>query len=112
MKDGNSAGRIVWLDAARGIGILLIIVGHIIPMTLPFSHFIYSFHVPLFFFLSGMVLQKRHMSSAAAGQMGITGAVETGTSADVKRRRGFLRFVDLSVKRQRVFCIHMQCFPF
>ncbi len=88
MKDGSSAGRIVWLDAARGIGILLIVAGHIIPMTQPFSHFIYSFHVPLFFFLSGMVLQKRHMGSAVAGQMGITGA-----SADVKRRRGFLRFV-------------------
>ncbi len=63
MKDGRSEGRIAWLDAARGIGILLIVAGHIIPMTLPISHFIYSFHVPLFFFLSGMVLQKRSVCS-------------------------------------------------
>ena len=63
MKDERSEGRIVWLDAARGIGILLIVAGHILPMTLPISHFIYSFHVPLFFFLSGMVLQTRSVCS-------------------------------------------------
>lgn len=61
MKEKGGEGRIAWLDGARGIGILLIVLGHVIPMTTPISHFIYSFHVPLFFFLSGMVLQKRSM---------------------------------------------------
>ncbi len=66
MKEKGGEGRIAWLDGARGIGILLIVLGHVIPMTTPISHFIYSFHVPLFFFLSGMVLQKRSMCAAAA----------------------------------------------
>lgn len=41
-----------WIDIAKGIGILLIIIGHS-----PFSQFIkdviYTFHIPLFFFISG-----------------------------------------------------------
>lgn len=67
MKEKGIEGRIAWLDAARGIGILLIVLGHVIPMTTPISHFIYSFHVPLFFFISGMVLQKRSSHSFVAG---------------------------------------------
>ncbi len=45
--------RIEWVDSAKGIGILLVLFGH---TSLPNSivQFIYSFHMPLFFFLSGM----------------------------------------------------------
>jgi fucose 4-O-acetylase-like acetyltransferase len=47
--------RIEYLDIARGIGILLVVLGHNDLGTLsPLLHkTIYSFHVPLFFFLSG-----------------------------------------------------------
>ncbi len=47
--------RIETLDIARGIGILLVVLGHNDFAALsPFFHqVIYSFHVPLFFFLSG-----------------------------------------------------------
>lgn len=64
--------RILWLDAARGIGIILVILGHIIPMDQPFCHVIYSFHIPLFFFLSGMVLQLQKKEAEA-------GAIESGS---------------------------------
>jgi len=49
------AKRIEYLDIARGIGILLVVLGHNDFGSLsPFFHqVIYSFHVPLFFFLSG-----------------------------------------------------------
>lgn len=47
--------RIRWIDAARGIAILLVVLGHCIGnLTDPVNKVILSFHMPLFFFLSGM----------------------------------------------------------
>lgn len=47
--------RIEYFDVARGLGILLVVLGHNdFGVISPFlDQFIYSFHVPLFFFLSG-----------------------------------------------------------
>lgn len=44
--------RLTWIDAAKGIGIFLVFLGH---TTIPGNIFwyIFSFHMPLFFFLSG-----------------------------------------------------------
>lgn len=54
--------RIEWIDIAKGIGIILVIVAHAeIPYKSSFNNevlfqrfFVYSFHMPLFFFLSGL----------------------------------------------------------
>ncbi len=58
--------RIPWVDCAKGIGIFLVVYGHVargisgsglVPETFVFQwvdYLIYSFHMPLFFFLSGM----------------------------------------------------------
>ena len=46
--------RIDALDAAKGIGILFVVFAHM-NMAEPSLTFIYSFHMPLFFILSGMV---------------------------------------------------------
>ena len=48
--------RIVYIDIAKGIGILLVVLAHNeLTSYAPFLHqFIYAFHMPLFFFLSGM----------------------------------------------------------
>lgn len=44
--------RLKWLDIAKGIGILLMVIGHTsIPTAL--SNFIWAFHMPLFFISSG-----------------------------------------------------------
>lgn len=50
--------RIEFIDIARGIGILLVVLGHNdFGYISPFAHqVIYSFHMPLFFFLSGYFL--------------------------------------------------------
>jgi polysaccharide biosynthesis protein PslL len=50
--------RINYIDVARGIGILLVVMGHNdFAAISPFLHkLIYSFHMPLFFFLSGYFL--------------------------------------------------------
>ncbi|OHD38167.1 MAG: hypothetical protein A2015_15015 [Spirochaetes bacterium GWF1_31_7] len=44
-----------WIDTAKGIGILLVVVGHVFIEGNMFSvrRWIYSFHMPLFFFISG-----------------------------------------------------------
>lgn len=53
-----AAGRLEWVDAARGIGILAVVVGHVWNRGLPHS-MAYSFHMPLFFLLSGWLFQPR-----------------------------------------------------
>ncbi len=53
--NGNSSKRIAVIDIAKGIGILLVIAGHILPRESAAFLFIYSFHMPLFFILIGIV---------------------------------------------------------
>lgn len=46
--------RDITLDIAKGIGIILVVVGHCInARTIP-GVFVYAFHMPLFFFISGV----------------------------------------------------------
>lgn len=48
--------RIDWIDMAKGYGIILVYLGH---MDMgKYTNWIYSFHMPLFFFLSGCVFRK------------------------------------------------------
>ena len=50
--------RIEYIDAAKAIGILLVILGHNFTNTIPYlGAAIYSFHMPLFFIISGMFLK-------------------------------------------------------
>ena len=46
--------KINWIDTVRGIAILLMMVGHT-GIPAPVERYIYSFHMPLFFLLSGML---------------------------------------------------------
>jgi acyltransferase len=46
--------RIHWIDIAKGIGIIFIIYAHALGPK-DYRHLFYSFHIPLFFFLSGIV---------------------------------------------------------
>lgn len=51
--------RILWIDVLKGLGIIFVIVGHAeIPSVL--SHFLYSFHMPLFFLISGLTLKNKN----------------------------------------------------
>lgn len=53
--------RIEWIDIAKGLAIILMVVGHTaIPSRI--NNWIYSFHMPFFFFISG-VLTKPQTSS-------------------------------------------------
>ena len=55
--------RIVWLDAVRGWAIILVILGHtdISKMNKEIFTWIYSFHIPLFFIISGMVFSIKEV---------------------------------------------------
>ncbi len=45
--------RIDYLDYTKGFGILLVILGHIYDASNPIKIWLYSFHMPLFFIISG-----------------------------------------------------------
>ena len=48
--------RVPFIDVAKGIGIILVVMGHNdFELISPFAHkLIYSFHMPMFFFMSGI----------------------------------------------------------
>lgn len=52
--------RINWIDWAKAIGITLVVLGHFkyTGDDAVYRYFIYSFHMPLFFFLSGFLYKK------------------------------------------------------
>ncbi|MFC3440977.1 acyltransferase family protein [Sphingobium rhizovicinum] len=54
--------RLDWVDVARGIGIVAVVVGHVWTRG-PLRDAMYSFHMPLFFLLSGM-LSRPHPAGA------------------------------------------------
>lgn len=50
--------RLPWLDVLKGIGIILVAVGHIYSNRTVFN-WLYSFHMPLFFFAAGWVYKEK-----------------------------------------------------
>lgn len=64
-------GRIIWIDYAKGVGIFLVVLGHTLrglnssqiitdgPAFRFIDSSIYSFHMPLFFFLSGLFAERQ-----------------------------------------------------
>lgn len=58
----NEKKRLLWIDTSKGIAILFVVIGHMIPMTSKFSIWFYSFHVPIFFMISGVLIQYSSMT--------------------------------------------------
>lgn len=68
-RSASEGGRVLWLDRAKGLGIVLVVFGHawlgaqaagLIPPDRLFDtveKLIYNFHMPLFFFLSGFTFE-------------------------------------------------------
>ncbi|HLG79973.1 MAG TPA: acyltransferase [Bradyrhizobium sp.] len=62
--------RTMWIDFARGIGIILVVYGHVLgglvgarvfpdgPLAQWMDYTLYTFHMPLFFFLAGLNVQR------------------------------------------------------
>lgn len=62
-----TAGRLAWVDAAKGIGILLVVAGHVWTRG-PLREAIYAFHMPLFFLLSGYMVRPQPMAGLVMRQ--------------------------------------------
>jgi acyltransferase len=57
--------RLQWIDALKGIGIILVVFAHhSLPVSL--DTYIFSFHMPLFFFISGFLFDFGKYAESAA----------------------------------------------
>lgn len=54
--------RIEELDITKAIGIIMVVVGHTQLPTF-MSNFIWSFHMPLFYIISGIILSQKKYTS-------------------------------------------------
>lgn len=53
--------RLDWIDCLKGLGIILVVWGHLnLPRAVEII--IYSFHMPLFFFISGYLFKNGNRS--------------------------------------------------
>ena len=59
-KTTRIAERVHWLDVAKGFGIILVVIGHIYKNEIVYN-WIYSFHMPLFFFIAGYLYKKKNI---------------------------------------------------
>ena len=63
----HSGDRFEWVDVARGIGIVAVAAGHVWTSG-PLRDALYSFHMPLFFLLSGYLSRPRPTAAFARAQ--------------------------------------------
>lgn len=68
----ESDARIEYIDLAKAIGIILVIAGHVVSSDTDAKKVIYSFHMPLFFLLSGMLMMVRDKYSRETWETLIT----------------------------------------
>lgn len=54
----KSVNRLEWIDIAKGIGMILVILGHCVAFGGKIHNLIFAFHMPLFFCLSGIVFKE------------------------------------------------------
>ena len=62
MEETRKKERLYWLDYAKGIAIYLVVIGHCETST-ELHNWIYSFHMGLFFMLSGMTFRPQKYAS-------------------------------------------------
>lgn len=55
MEGKRMIKRIEWIDIAKGIGIIFVMIGHCVYFGGGIHNFIFSWHMPMFFILSGFV---------------------------------------------------------
>ena len=61
-----AAGRIVWVDIAKGVAMLAVVLGHTYHGGILAHTVAYSFNVPLFFILAGFTFRVKPMRDALA----------------------------------------------
>lgn len=61
--------RIEYLDIAKGIGMILVIMGHIEYINAEIHEYIYAFHMPLFFLISGILIWEKKEEEKHFGEL-------------------------------------------
>ena len=61
--------RLDWIDIAKGIAIILVIVGHTVPNPSPLRHAVFSFHMPVFFILAGYTFRPKPWRELLSGSV-------------------------------------------
>lgn len=64
MKD-----RVLCFDIAKGIGIILVVICHIESVPLGIRGYLVTFHMPLFFIISGMLMHLTHEAERPAREL-------------------------------------------
>lgn len=54
-----------WIDIAKGLGMILVILGHCVPFGGKMHNLIFAFHMPFFFLLSGLVFKQTQIRVVA-----------------------------------------------
>lgn len=86
--------RIEWVDIAKGIAIILMVIGHEIPTGQMGYRFIFSFHMPLFLILSGFT----------------SGAITSNKKFFVKLKNSFKKVWLLAVIVVFIYCLECLLF--
>lgn len=68
----KSGERLEWIDAAKGLGILAVVVGHVWTRG-AVRDAVYAFHMPLFFLVSGYLFRPKPTVAFARAQMATQG---------------------------------------
>lgn len=62
LTSSQDTQRVQWVDIAKGIAIICVIIGHTVPHG-PLRSALFSFHLPVFFVLSGFTTRLKPVSS-------------------------------------------------
>ena len=57
----KALGKNPVISMVKGIAIILVVIGHTLPYDNWFRNYIYMFHVPLFFFVSGYCFKEKYL---------------------------------------------------
>ena len=63
--------RIDFIDYSKGLGIFFVVFGHVYCGNNIVTNWIYSFHMPLFFILSGFLLIKSFHPEYSLARVGL-----------------------------------------
>lgn len=61
--------RIAWLDTAKGLGIIMVILGHCVYTSSIAWNTIFAFHMPLFFILSGYLFRLKQWKNLLSSKI-------------------------------------------
>lgn len=83
--------RVTYLDLAKGIGIILVVLGHMENINAGLRTWISSFHMPLFFVISGMLIALKNEDKKLIVQDSATEGRWSGLKTlTLKKARGIL----------------------